>query len=106
MEIAEVLQPGGIDPSGGKGAEAHGTAPKDPFRCRHRWALVSKAAIRTKMGSSIGTLFIQNCRRCGTFRASAFEWDFSQNKKIRVIWRVEYLKTMEGLQTMVMDFNE
>jgi hypothetical protein len=86
---------------GGKGAEASDNSQKRPLRCLHRWALVSRSGIKDKVTSK-GTLFIQSCRRCGTFRASSF-WPHEEKGRIELIWRVQYLKAEEGRHTAIFD---
>ncbi len=82
---------------GGKGAEGGNSHPKGPLRCTHRWALVSRSAIREK-AETLGTLLIQVCRWCGTFRASTFWPQVSGRGRIEVNYRVRYLKAEEGLR--------
>ena len=102
---AENVEIGDIsDLLGGKGAERTENIGKEPFKCRHRWALVSRNAIKDKL-SPKGTLFVQCCRWCGTFRASSF-WPREDKGRIELIWRVHYLKAVEGLNTVVFDPHE
>lgn len=82
---------------GGKGAEEVDSDDIRPLRCVHRWALVSRTALREKK-VSMGTLLIQTCRRCGTFRVSAF-WPRTTPRGIATVgYRVKYLKAEEGLR--------
>ncbi len=89
---------------GDKGVRPSGLPAKVPFKCRHRWALVGKAAIKEHTGSATnGTLFIQCCRRCGTFRASAFKWVIG--RRIELKTKIQYIKIEEGTGSYEFDLN-
>ncbi len=94
-----------IESIGGKGAENSSIMPKEPFRCKHRWALVSNKSLALlardgdKPQPRNQTLFIQSCRRCGTFRASLFS-PASDERHVYIRSQIRYLKGEEGLRTV------
>lgn len=89
----------------GKGDEEVKNTGKSQFRCPHRWSKVSVGLVSLGGSAEIpqakgpkGTVLIQNCRRCGVFKASLVGCGV-RNGLVQIRHQIRYLKNAEGIHT-------
>lgn len=95
------------DVLGGKGAEESEKEAKTAFRCRHKWALVTRRAVSAPSGFKYpklvgGICFVQSCRRCGCFRAS-FIHAAIESGRLCLRHEIRYLSSSEGFHETYFD---
>lgn len=96
----------------GKGNEVAEKSTKRPFRCRHRWCLVTKRVLRlvdksksAGIPNSPAILLVQVCRGCGCFRETVYAWALN-SWKINVTRQIKLIPADEGTFTSTFEWKD